>query len=155
MKELDEKDRAFVEALTGKDVMSVYVGRVRRCCCGCSGKHTTNPVYRALRGEDRGYTVDDDECDEMSKIAVNWEKVAEGLAAEIQKSLEFGNFCNEFASDFEDKLRQKIREQFIDPYEKDFNPSDDDVMEFVLTMEGDLSAAFFKRFVTDYLGRKW
>jgi len=45
------------------DIQSVYVGRVGRCCCGCSGKHTTNPKYRELRGETRGYTVDEDECD--------------------------------------------------------------------------------------------
>ncbi len=91
----------------------------------------------------------------MAKIEVNWEKVAEGLAEEIQKSPAFSNLCDGLFNDFEDKIRRALRKEFIDPYEKDFNPSEDDVMEFVLTMEGDLSAALFKRFVTDYLGRKW
>lgn len=52
-----------VGELTVDDVMSVYVGRAGRCCCGCSGRHTTNPKHSALRGETRGYTIDEHECD--------------------------------------------------------------------------------------------
>ncbi len=48
--------------LTVDDVLSVYSGKDRRCCCGCAGKHTTNPAYRELRELTRGYEVDDDEC---------------------------------------------------------------------------------------------
>ena len=48
--------------LTLDDVASVYVGRVNRCCCGCSGKHTYNPQHREVSSLQRGYEVSMEEC---------------------------------------------------------------------------------------------
>lgn len=50
-------------ALNTDDILQVYSGRNRECCCGCAGKHTYNPDFRALGSENRGYEVDEDECD--------------------------------------------------------------------------------------------
>jgi len=53
------------------DVMRVYSGTANRCCCGCSGKHTTASRFRELNGKRRGYPVDDDEVSDRSvKIIV-------------------------------------------------------------------------------------
>ena len=49
--------------MTEKDVLSVYVGRIGKCCCGCSGKHTYNPDHREEGSANRGYTVGPEECD--------------------------------------------------------------------------------------------
>jgi hypothetical protein len=32
--------------LTLSDIVSVYVGKSHRCCCGCSGLHSYNPGNR-------------------------------------------------------------------------------------------------------------
>ena len=50
-------------SLNTDDILQVYVGRNKTCCCGCAGKHTYNPDFRALGSENRGYEVDEDECD--------------------------------------------------------------------------------------------
>lgn len=74
----------FVASLTETDIMSVYSGVNGKCCCGCSGKHTTNPLYRALRSEERGYQVDDEECNAktvkaiLNKIKKNADQMNEG-----------------------------------------------------------------------------
>lgn len=89
---------------------------------------------------------------------LNFEKVAEAIAESIIKSDEFKKFCNEYACALEDKLREELEAKFVEPVEKYFNFREDDCdyeMEFVLTLVGDLTHAFMKSFVTDYLGRKW
>lgn len=52
----------FVASLTETDIMSVYSGVNGKCCCGCSGKHTYNPLYQAIASENRGYGVGQEEC---------------------------------------------------------------------------------------------
>jgi len=60
----------FVASLTEKDIMSVYSGVNGKCCCGCSGKHTTNPLYQAIASENRGYSVDPEECNSKTVKAI-------------------------------------------------------------------------------------
>lgn len=92
----------------------------------------------------------------MAKVEVNWEKLADALADQIVPTDEFKKFCSEFCSELEDKIREEVRERFIDPLEDRFKPGEgEDIMEFVLTLEGDLITEFWKKFVTDFLGRKW
>lgn len=45
-----------------KDVIQVYSGVDGRCMCGCSGKHTYNPMYRDIASEEHGYEIDEDQC---------------------------------------------------------------------------------------------
>jgi len=51
-----------IAALTNGDVQSVYSGKPDRCCCGCAGKHSYNPAHRIEASRQRGYEVDDSEC---------------------------------------------------------------------------------------------
>jgi hypothetical protein len=51
-----------VQDVTPADVLRVYSGGAHKCMCGCSGKYTTNPDYRDIASLDRGYEVDEDEC---------------------------------------------------------------------------------------------
>lgn len=51
-------------------VQSVYVGRVNKCCCGCSGKHTYASALRDVASKSRGYTVDDDEVNDVQVACV-------------------------------------------------------------------------------------
>lgn len=51
-----------IHDVTPNDVMRVYSGAAHRCMCGCAGKYTCNPDYRAIASIDRGYEVDEDEC---------------------------------------------------------------------------------------------
>ena len=74
----------FVASLTEKDIMSVYSGVNGKCCCGCSGKHTYNPLYQALASENRGYGVGQEECNAktvkaiLNKIKKNADQMNEG-----------------------------------------------------------------------------
>jgi hypothetical protein len=70
----------FVASLTETDIVSVYSGVNGKCCCGCSGKHTTNPLYKALSGEERGYPVDDEECN-AKKVKAILNKIKKWTAA--------------------------------------------------------------------------
>jgi hypothetical protein len=45
-----------------RKVLSVYSGKIGKCMCGCSGKHTYNPELRELGSKTRGYEVSEDEC---------------------------------------------------------------------------------------------
>jgi len=45
------------------DITRVYNGK-QGCMCGCNGKYTTNPRFKELVGKERGYAVDNDECNE-------------------------------------------------------------------------------------------
>jgi hypothetical protein len=47
-------------------ITRVYNGKLGACMCGCSGKYSTNPAYRDLVGQERGYPVADEECSERS-----------------------------------------------------------------------------------------
>ncbi len=48
--------------LTLSDVASVYVGKINRCCCGCSGEYSYNPQHREFSSLHRGYEVAEEEC---------------------------------------------------------------------------------------------
>ncbi len=91
----------------------------------------------------------------MAKPVVNWEKVADSLVPGIRESEEFDAFYNEFCGRVEDFVRQECRERFVDPLSEQFKPEDEDEMEFVLSLEGSLVQVFWKKFVTQYLGREW
>ena len=49
-----------------RKVLKVYSGKAGHCMCGCSGKYTYNPELREEGGKDRGYAVDEDECNERT-----------------------------------------------------------------------------------------
>ena len=48
------------------DIMSVYSGKAGSCCCGCAGKHTYSTSYRISAGDDRGYAVGEEECNDRT-----------------------------------------------------------------------------------------
>lgn len=91
------------------------------------------------------------------KIEINYERIAEGVALDIIKSEVFKKFCTDYACHLEDVLRDEIDERYRSEMEKKFNFANDEdgEMEFGITLEGSLITAFWKSFVTDYLGRKW
>jgi len=90
---------------------------------------------------------------------INWEKIAETVSEGIIKTTAWEKFCNEYCREIEDQIREAVRAKWIDKTEKNFNFNDDecpeDEMEFILTLEGDLSTSLMKYFVVNYLGRKW
>lgn len=43
------------------NITRVYNGKIG-CMCGCNGKYTTNPAFQELAGKERGYPVQDSEC---------------------------------------------------------------------------------------------
>lgn len=57
-------------ALNTDDILQVYSGVNGRCCCGCSGKHTYNPDFRAIGSENRGYEVDEEDCNMKTVKAI-------------------------------------------------------------------------------------
>lgn len=58
--------------LTLDNVASAYSGKVGRCCCGCSGKHTYASALRAEASKSRGYEVRDEEVNDRTvKIIFN------------------------------------------------------------------------------------
>lgn len=69
-------------SLNISNVTRVYNGRIG-CMCGCNGKYSTNPAHREVVGEQRGYPVSDEECNERSvkiiakKVMMNPNKVFE------------------------------------------------------------------------------
>ena len=62
---LTMEEREMLLTLTPADVMSVYSGKAGHCCCGCSGKHRYSSQHRAAGSKHRGYTVDDDEVNDV------------------------------------------------------------------------------------------
>lgn len=79
---MDTKE--FVASLNETDIMSVYSGVNGKCCCGCSGKYTYNPLYQAIASENRGYGVGQEECNAktvkaiLNKIKKNVDQMKEG-----------------------------------------------------------------------------
>jgi len=65
-----------------EDVLSVYSGIDGKCCCGCSGKHTYNPMYVDEGTKKRGYPVKESE---VSKRVVSMvlNKVKGSMQAEV------------------------------------------------------------------------
>ena len=49
-----------------RNILSVYSGKVHRCMCGCSGKHTYNPEFREEGTKRRGYEVTAEDCNERT-----------------------------------------------------------------------------------------
>jgi hypothetical protein len=49
-----------------ENVSSVYSGKRNRCCCGCAGKHTYSSVHQEWSGENRGYSVSNDEVNDRT-----------------------------------------------------------------------------------------
>lgn len=88
---------------------------------------------------------------------INYEKIATGIADDIIASQNFKDFCNQWACGIEDELRDQLQKRFIDELRSQFNfkGDDDGEMEFFMCLVGDLTHAFMKSFVTEYLGRKW
>jgi hypothetical protein len=54
-------DTLMTEKLNVKDVMSVYSGKNRKCCCGCAGKHSYASQYADVGSANRGYPVTADD----------------------------------------------------------------------------------------------
>ena len=76
--------------LTTNEVRSVYSGRPG-CCCGCRGKHTVNPLFRAEAEQHRGYAVDDNECNAaaVTRILNTIKKHAEQGTAAVETCREY------------------------------------------------------------------
>jgi hypothetical protein len=67
-----------VKDLQFEDVLSVYSGRDGACCCGCSGTHSYNSLYKDLGSKTRGYPVTDRELnDRQVRRVLNIIKKAE------------------------------------------------------------------------------
>lgn len=49
------------DKLTTDDVLSVYSGKDKKCCCGCSGKHSYSSKFVVEAGLNRGYDVKSEE----------------------------------------------------------------------------------------------
>jgi len=47
-----------LQSLSPSDIVSVYVGRANKCCCGCSGVHSYSTEHQAEASESHGYQVD-------------------------------------------------------------------------------------------------
>lgn len=45
-----------------RNILSVYSGKLGKCMCGCSGKHTYNPEFREEGQKRRGYVLTDEDC---------------------------------------------------------------------------------------------
>jgi hypothetical protein len=64
-------------------ITRVYNGKIG-CMCGCLGKYSTNPAYKEYVGKERGYPVDDEDCNIRSvkiiakKVLSNPNAVREG-----------------------------------------------------------------------------
>lgn len=76
--ELTVEQTVKLSMLTPEDVLQVYSGQNGKCCCGCAGTHTYNPLYKDIASEYRGYEVDDDECNE---------KVVKRILNKVKKNL--------------------------------------------------------------------
>jgi len=61
-----------IQEIQENQVLSVYSGIDGKCCCGCSGKHTYNPLWKKIAQEDHGGILDDEEFSSRSiKIILN------------------------------------------------------------------------------------
>jgi len=69
-----------IQEIQENQVLSVYSGIDGRCCCGCSGKHTYNPLWKEIAQEDHGGRLDDEEFSSRSiKIILNKIKKASNV----------------------------------------------------------------------------
>jgi hypothetical protein len=59
-----------LQDLTPANVLSVYSGRARACCCGCSGHHTYSSTHWRVASEDRGYPVTPEEVNDSVVTSV-------------------------------------------------------------------------------------
>ena len=50
-----------IKSIPFENVLSVYSGKARACCCGCAGKHTYVSAHREEASKRRGYPVEDSE----------------------------------------------------------------------------------------------
>ena len=87
------KQQAYARVVKGQPididkVMSVYSGVDGRCCCGCSGKHTTASKYREMRGKILGRPVKDDEINDRT-VTMIVNRINKAIAAGAE-SLEYG-----------------------------------------------------------------
>lgn len=48
------------------NIISVYSGKLGKCCCGCSGKHTYKESTRETASKDRGFVVEDEEINDKT-----------------------------------------------------------------------------------------
>ncbi len=70
-----------------ENVMKVYSGKARTCCCGCAGKYTTAVKHLALAGEMRGYAYDAEEANDRSvKLIVG--KINKAIASGVQPDVD-------------------------------------------------------------------
>ena len=70
--------------LTLDNVASVYSGKVGRCCCGCSGKHTYASALRDEASKSRGYEVRDEEINDRT-VKMIFNKVANKYWKDVTK----------------------------------------------------------------------
>jgi hypothetical protein len=76
------------------DVIDVYSGKNKGCCCGCSGKYSYTERNRAVGGFVRGYEVSDDEISDRS-VSIILNKMRKNASrveklSETQYTLELG-----------------------------------------------------------------
>lgn len=70
--------------LTLDNVASVYSGKVGRCCCGCSGKHTYASALRDEAGKSRGYEVRDEEINDRT-VKMIFNKIMKAYYKDVTK----------------------------------------------------------------------
>ena len=87
-----------LQSLTPSDIVQVYVGQARKCCCGCKGVHSYSSEHQAEASESHGYQVDN--IDDVAVI-----KVLRTVQAN-EEIAEFGS--NHVAVSIGPKARQKI-----------------------------------------------
>lgn len=82
-----------IENLEVKDVLKVYSGINGKCCCGCAGKYSYNPAYKVQGGKNRGYAVNEKECNlkEVNRILKKLKKVTEVQIGKTYISTVVGN----------------------------------------------------------------
>jgi hypothetical protein len=72
--DLDPKENSMttttLQPITADEILSVYNGKARACCCGCKGTHSypSSPTARLMAGKRRGYEINDNEVNDR-KIA--------------------------------------------------------------------------------------
>ena len=73
----------ITEKINKNEVVDVYSGRARSCCCGCSGTYSyrADKTLRDIGTKQRGYEVEDNEVNErmisriVNKLNKNMERV--------------------------------------------------------------------------------
>lgn len=108
----------FIASLTEKDIMSVYSGVNGKCCCGCSGKHTYNPLYKELGGENRGYALDDEDCNARTvKTILN--KIKKNASLMNQGDYQPGDFVSVVLHKGGGKFNGRLYVAYLVPSDED------------------------------------